>query len=166
MLKIVEVKTASLKPYENNPRNNGKAVKAVADSIQKFGFKNPIIITKDNEIIAGHTRLEAAQMLELETVPVIYADDLTEQQIKAFRLADNKTGELAVWDFEKLEEEIDSLDDEWIDRLFGKNVQRSESALDSEGAQEIDLDDFSDDAFEYECGACGFRFNEGKNYDA
>lgn len=102
---------AELTPYENNPRDNDKAVDAVAASIKEFHFQNPIIVDKDGVIVAGHTRLKAAIKLGLKKVPVIVADDLTEEQVKAFRLADNKTGELAEWDFEKLEEELRALDD-------------------------------------------------------
>ena len=102
---------AELIPYENNPRDNDKAVDAVAASIKEFHFQNPIIVDKDGVIVAGHTRLKAAIKLGLKKVPVIVADDLTEEQVKAFRLADNKTGELAEWDFEKLEEELRALDD-------------------------------------------------------
>lgn len=78
----------------------------MAASIKEFGFKVPIVVDKDNVIIAGHTRLKAAQKLGLEEVPVIVADDLTPEQVRAFRLADNKVGEIAEWDFEKLEEEL------------------------------------------------------------
>ena len=92
---------ASLTPYENNPRDNDCAVEAVARSIEEFGFKNPIIVDRHGVIIAGHTRLKASLSLGLEEVPVIVADDLTDEQCKALRLADNKTGELATW----LEEE-------------------------------------------------------------
>ena len=84
-----------VKPYEKNARFNDKAVDAVAKSIQEYGFKNPIIVDENYIIIAGHTRLKAAQKIKLATVPVIVASDLTPQQVKAFRLADNKTGELA-----------------------------------------------------------------------
>lgn len=97
-------------PYENNPRMNDNAVDAVANSIKEFGFKVPIIIDKNNVVVAGHTRLKAARQLGLEEVPVVIADDLTDEQIKAFRLADNKVGELATWDFEKLEVEMQGLD--------------------------------------------------------
>lgn len=106
---IKEIKIESLKEYENNPRNNEGAVGAVAESIKNFGFKVPIIIDRNNVIVAGHTRLKAAKSLGLETVPCIVADDLTEEQIKAFRLADNKTAELAEWDFDKLETELAEL---------------------------------------------------------
>ena len=97
-------------PYENNPRNNDKAVEAVAKSIKEFGFKVPIIIDKNNVIVAGHTRLKAAKKLGLKDVPVIVADDLTDDQIKAFRLADNKVGEIATWNDELLLEELKQID--------------------------------------------------------
>jgi site-specific DNA-methyltransferase (adenine-specific) len=110
-VKIIEKKVEELIPYVNNPRNNEAAVDFVASSIKEFGFKNPIIIDKENVIVAGHTRLAAAKKLGLESVPCIMADDLSEQQIKAFRLADNKTAELATWDLEKLEIELEGIDD-------------------------------------------------------
>ncbi len=109
-MKIVLKKTIDLIEYENNPRNNDEAVNAVANSIKEFGFKVPIVITSDNTIIAGHTRLKASRLLGLDEVPCIIADDLTEEQIKAFRLADNKTAELATWNFEALEEELMNID--------------------------------------------------------
>lgn len=103
-------KVSDLKEYENNPRNNEAAIDAVAKSIEEFGFKVPIVITKDDIIIAGHTRLKASLKLGLAIVPCIVADDLTEGQIKAFRLADNKTAELASWDFSKLEDELSHIE--------------------------------------------------------
>ena len=109
-MQIIYIKPAELKPYKNNPRKNDNAVEAVAASIQEFGFKVPIIIDKDNEIIAGHTRLKAAIKLGLSEVPCIIADDLTPEQINAFRLADNKTAELAEWDFDLLELELGDID--------------------------------------------------------
>ena len=120
-MQIKEIEISKLKEYENNPRNNEEAVEAVANSINEFGFKVPIIIDKNNTIIAGHTRLLAAKRLKLNTVPVIVADDLTEEQIKAFRLVDNKTAEIAEWDFQKLEKELQALKE--IDMsLFGFDV--------------------------------------------
>lgn len=86
-MQIVYRNTAELIPYANNPRNNDKAVDAVAASIREFGFKIPIVVDSDGVIVAGHTRLKAAQKLGLESVPVIVADDLTEDQVKAFRLS-------------------------------------------------------------------------------
>ena len=105
-IKVTMRKLAELVPYENNPRDNSKAVNAVAESIKEFGFKNPIIVDKGDVIVAGHTRYKAAEKLGLDEVPVIVADDLSDEQIKAFRLADNKTAELAEWKFDLLETEL------------------------------------------------------------
>ena len=95
-----------IKPYKNNPRNNKEAVKYVANSIKEFGFKVPIVLDKNNEIIAGNTRYLACKELGINEVPCIIADDLTEEQVKAFRLADNKVSEKAEWDFNLLDEEL------------------------------------------------------------
>lgn len=108
-MKTREIKITDLKPYENNPRRNGPAVDKVAASIKEFGFKVPIVVDKDLVIVCGHTRLKAAEKLGLDKVPCVVADDLTEDQIKAFRLADNKTAEFAEWDIEKLIDELDEL---------------------------------------------------------
>lgn len=101
----------SIRPYEKNPRRNDEAVDAVAASIKEFGWQQPIVVDRDGVIIAGHTRYKAAKKLKCDTVPVVVADDLTEDQVKAYRLADNKTGELAEWDFSALEEELAELSD-------------------------------------------------------
>ena len=108
-MEIINKKIEELKPYKNNPRNNEKAVDYVANSIKEFGFKVPIIIDKNNEIIAGHTRLLASKELGLKEVPCIIADDLTDEQVKAFRLADNKVSEIAEWDFSLLDEELNNI---------------------------------------------------------
>ena len=108
-MNIVEKKLSELKPYENNPRKNDEAVEYVANSIRNFGFKVPLVIDKDGVIVAGHTRYKAAKQLKLKTVPCIIADDLNEEQIKAFRLADNKTAEMAGWDFPLLDMELAQL---------------------------------------------------------
>lgn len=108
-MKIVEKNIDELVMYENNPRKNDEAVKYVAESISQFGFKVPVIIDKDNVIVAGHTRVKAAKKLKLKTVPCIVADDLTPEQIKAFRLADNKVSELSDWDEDLLNDELDDI---------------------------------------------------------
>lgn len=113
-MEIKEIALSALKPYEKNPRRNDKAVKGVLKSIQTFGFKIPLVVDKDNVIICGHTRYKAAQKLGFESVPCIIANDLSEEQVKAFRLIDNKTAELAEWDSEKLGEELKSLAAELI----------------------------------------------------
>ena len=103
-------KIGELIPYFNNPRNNENAVEKVAESIKQFGFQAPIIIDENNVIIAGHTRLKAAELLGLEKVPVIVAENLTEDQARAYRLVDNKTAEFSDWDFEKLAAELENID--------------------------------------------------------
>ena len=108
-IEIVMRKIGELKPYENNPRHNDMAVDAVAASIQQFGFKNPVIIDKDGVIVAGHTRYKAAKKLGITDIPCISADDLSDEQIKAFRLADNKTAELAEWDEDLLGKEMQGI---------------------------------------------------------
>lgn len=127
--KIIMMPLDSIIPYDNNPRFNEGAVEVVANSIKEFGFKNPIIVDKNNVIIAGHTRLKAAYELGLEEAPVIIAEDLTEDQVKAFRLVDNKTSEFAKWDFAKLEEE-----------LAGINLDLT--AFDLAPFEDVNIDDF------------------------
>ena len=97
-MNIIEKNLKDIKPYEKNPRKNDNAVEYVANSIKEFGFQQPIVIDKDGVIVAGHTRYKASKKLGLEKVPCIVADDLTDEQIKAYRLADNKVGESAKWD--------------------------------------------------------------------
>ena len=108
-MQIYDKRLDDIKPYENNPRHNDNAVDAVANSIREFGFKQPIVIDKQGVIVAGHTRYKAAKKLGLKTVPCIVADDLNEEQINAFRLADNKVGELATWDLDTLKVELDNI---------------------------------------------------------
>ena len=109
LLQLIYKKLNDIKQYENNPRKNDDAVKYVAESIKEFGFKVPIVIDKEGVIVAGHTRWKAAKSLKIKEVPCIIADDLTEQQIKAYRLADNKVSEFAEWDFNILNLELDEL---------------------------------------------------------
>jgi site-specific DNA-methyltransferase (adenine-specific) len=109
-MQIVEKKITELKAYEKNPRKNEKAVAPVAESIKEFGFKVPIIIDSDGVIVAGHTRVCAAKELGMKSVPCIVADDLTPQQIKAFRVADNSSAQIASWDLELLKDELMDLD--------------------------------------------------------
>lgn len=154
-MNIKQMKVDELIPYENNPRNNDDAVKYVANSIREFGFKVPIIIDKNNVIVAGHTRLKAAQELQLEYVPCIIADDLTDEQIKAFRLADNKVSEFAGWDYALLDLEMANLDEMFDFEEFGFQVSK----------KEIDFDNFFEDSEKtekepkmIECPHCGEKF--------
>ena len=132
-MKITELSLSTLQEYENNPRNNDGAVDAVAASIKEFGFKVPVIVDSDNVIVAGHTRVKAARQLGMSAVPCIVADDLTPEQIKAFRLADNKVAELAGWDWSKLEEELAELDMDMT--VFG-----------FESYDDVDVDSFFEEA--------------------
>lgn len=135
-MKVVEMNINDLIPYENNPRINDNAVDKVVESIKQFGFKVPIIIDKDNVIVAGHTRHKAAKTLKLKTVPCVVADDLTDEQVKALRLADNKVSEFAEWDFTLLEQELAELDD-WDMSDFGFD---DETITDTFGT-DFELDD-------------------------
>lgn len=163
--KIIMMRLDALVPYKNNPRVNDAAVPAVKASISEFGFKVPIIVDVANTIIAGHTRYKAAMELGLEEVPVIQASSLSSEQVQAFRVIDNKTQELAKWDYAKLDEELDKIMN--IDMsLFGftdiggeDGTVREQNLDDS---SEISLDDFEDENFECECPVCGFRFNDKK----
>lgn len=110
-MNIVVKKIEDIKPYEKNPRRNDEAVKYVANSIKEFGFKVPIVIDKNNTIVCGHTRYKASKKLKLKEVPCIIADDLTDEQIKAYRLADNKVSEQAEWDMTLLGEELLDIED-------------------------------------------------------
>lgn len=105
-MKIESRRIDCIREYENNPRLNDGAVEYVKNSIEEFGFRVPVVIDKDGVIVCGHTRVKAARLLNLETVPCVVADDLTEEQVRAFRLADNRVASFAVWDEAKLKEEI------------------------------------------------------------
>ena len=124
-------------PYEKNPRINDEAVKYVANSIKEFGFKVPIVIDKDNVIVAGHTRLKASKELGLTEVPCIIVDNLSDEQIKAFRIIDNKISEYSYWNNEKLIEEIEKIVDKFDISLFGiENLNIKDEY------EEVDLDNF------------------------
>ena len=110
-MEVRDLTLDQIRPYDHNPRDNDGAVDAVAASIKEFGFKVPIIIDRDSTIVAGHTRYKAAKKLGLQSVPCILADDLTEEQVRAFRLADNKVGELAGWDFDLLNMELAGIEE-------------------------------------------------------
>lgn len=124
-VKIVQKDVNELVPYEKNPRKNKKAVKYVKESIKEFGFKVPIVIDKNNVIVAGHTRLLAAKELKMDSVPCIIADDLSEEQIKAYRLADNKVAEYAEWDKDILADELKDIQEIEMD-IFGFIVEEEE----------------------------------------
>lgn len=138
-MNIVEKKLNEIKPYGKNPRKNKDAVPYVAKSISQFGFKVPIVIDKDGVIVAGHTRYLAAKQLKLESVPCIVADDLTEEQIKAFRLADNKVAEKAEWDFDLLAEELEGILDLDMTDFGFENLDLEEPGEVEEDEFEVEL---------------------------
>lgn len=137
-MKVETVSIDKIKPYENNPRNNDDAVDAVANSIKEFGWQQPIVVDNGGVIIAGHTRYKAAKQLKLKEVPIVVADNLTKEQVNAYRLADNKSGELATWDDDELQEELDKILD--IDMTdFGFDLET-----------ELEDDEVIDDDYEEE----------------
>lgn len=125
-MNIVNVNINDIIPYDKNPRLNDEAVEYVANSIKEFGFKVPVILDKNNVIITGHTRVKACEKLGIEEIPCIYADDLTEEQVKAFRLADNKVGEIADWDFELLNDELEKINLDMLDFGFMEEINFGE----------------------------------------
>ena len=165
-MEIIYKNIKDLKPYSKNARKNDKAVKYVAKSIENFGFKVPVIIDKDGVIVCGHTRYKASKKLGYNEIPCIIADDLTEEQIKAFRLADNKVSEKADWDFDLLSDEIDDIIDinmedfgfEFID--YEKNKIDTQKKVESilnlqkanfKGVGEYDIPEL-EPIYEYEIG--------------
>ena len=139
-MKIEEVNIEIIKPYENNPRKNEAAIEIVARSIKEFGFKVPVILNEKNVIVAGHTRILAAKMLGLKKIPVIYANDLNEQQIKAFRIMENKSQDYAEWDMELLSKEFQILKDGGFDiTLTGFSAEDVDSELKLNEAENVNL---------------------------
>lgn len=156
-MKVETVSIDKIKPYENNPRNNDDAVDAVANSIKEFGWQQPIVVDNEGVIIVGHTRYKAAKQLKLKEVPIVVADNLTEEQVNAYRLADNKSGELANWDTKKLDDELQALLDQidMTDFGFDENIE-------FDPADDIDVDLETDDKdkklIQVTCPNCGEVF--------
>lgn len=145
-MKLEVLDTASLTPYARNPRDNEEAVASVAASIKSFGFRVPIVVHgADNEIINGHTRWKAANKLGLKRVPCLRADELTETEVKALRLADNKVSELAKWNEDLLKLEVEDIGDAFDLGDFGfgdltlggENSGEGEGEGNGEGGEEI-----------------------------
>ena len=149
-MEIENIPISEIVPYSKNPRKNDKAVDVVAKSIKEFGFKVPIILDKENVIIAGHTRLKAAIKLGMAEVPIIWADDLTPEQVKAFRIMDNRSNEFAEWDTELLKQEFYDLEDtdlfnstgfttEEISLIWDKEVKEDDYEIPKEPKYKIEL---------------------------
>lgn len=149
-MQVQNMKISDIKPYPNNPRDNDDGVEAVANSINEFGWQQPIVVDKDNVIIVGHTRYKAAEQLQLQEVPVVVADNLSDEQVKAYRLADNKTGELSDWDTSLLDDELaDILDIDMSDFGF-------DDGLDDEDMLITDGDDHTEASTNW-LKACGYQ---------
>lgn len=143
-MEIVNLNIDELMPYRNNPRRNDEVVEKVAASIKEFGFKVPVVVDRNNVIVAGHTRLKAAKLLGIDTIPCIIADDLNEEQIKAFRLADNKVGEFADWDYEMLLSELDDIDTDIDMTDFGFEMEKKNFWGDAESETSEEYDEFTE----------------------
>lgn len=153
---------ADIHPYENNPRHNAGAVQAVAESIRQCGYVAPIVIDENGVILAGHTRFKALESLGREEAEVIVKSGLSEEQKRKYRLLDNKTGELAEWDFDLLQKELDGLDFDTLALDWGIKPDEI-SGRPLTGGSELDMEDFSDDRFQCQCPKCGFRFDPEKH---
>ena len=157
---VQEVTLTKLVPYVNNAKiHNEDHVEKIAESIKAFGFVSPVLIDKDFNILAGHGRVMAAEKLKMESVPCVFIEGLTETQRKAYILADNKLGEIAEWDIDILNAELEKL------TAAGFNILLTGFDLDNEIQQElnegveISIDSLNDEHFRHECPECGFRFN-------
>ena len=171
-MEIIELPIKSIFPYKNNPRINDDAVDYVVNSIKTFGFRVPIIIDKNRCIVAGHTRYEAAKKLGIKELPCILASELSDNQIRAFRIIDNQTQSLSSWDFSKLMTELDDID-EFDMSLYGftKDDEEDEDGNAEESGysgktsnldegKELDLSNFDEGELNCVCPHCGFRFTE------
>lgn len=157
-MEIIYKKVEEIIPYENNPRNNEEAVEYVANSIKEFGFKVPIIIDENNVVVCGHTRLKASVLLKLKEVPCIIASDLNDEELKAFRLVDNKVSEKSSWNYELLDEELAKILD--IDMSKFNFVK-----IDEININDVDLDEyFTDESNEKEisCPYCSYTGKVGE----
>ena len=139
-MEIIKLNINEVIPYSNNPRKNDNAVDAVAESIKQCGYCSPIVIDEDNVILAGHTRLKALKKLKWKEVECVRKTGLTEEQKKKYRILDNKTNELAEWDFDLLEEEIDGLDFDGFDFGFDMSAFEEPQEIVEDEPPEVDED--------------------------
>ena len=166
--KIEQWEIDRLIPYARNPRKNDHAVDKIASAIREFGFKVPIIAKSNGDVVDGHLRLKAAQKLGMDTVPVVIADDLTDAQVKAFRISVNRMAEFAEWDDELLRVEFAELEEMDFDiELTGfDDIELGNMFLDGEDLTEPDSSTKEIDVDDYEmgcvCPRCGFEFDDKK----
>lgn len=157
---LQSVEIAKIKPYKNNAKIHGKnQLKKLQESISEFGFLTPCLIDQDFNLIAGHGRVEAAKALGMKEVPCVFVENLTEEQRKAYILADNKLSELAEWDLEILNKELAELSEAGMNiSLVGFELNNEITRELNEGV-EITIESLGDENFKYECPECGFRFD-------
>lgn len=160
-MEVKEWPIEKVKPYDKNPRNNDDAVEATANSIKEFGWQQPIVVDKDGVIVVGHTRLKAAKKLKLKQVPVTVAENLTDEQVKAYRLADNKTGELADWDFSLLDDELAGIEDFDMSEFGFSDAELSAAMDDIDG--EVQDDGFDEEPPEYPTSKLGDIYQLGRH---
>ncbi len=159
-LEVVEIPIGELKPYENNAKRHDNAnIEAIANSIEEFGFRNPILAWEGEngaEVVAGHGRLIAAKKLGMEKVPVIYVNDLTDEQRRMLTLADNQTTLMTGWDEDQLTEELSRLIDDFDAESFGFEAKIDQAVADFETPD--DFQDVTDVETECKCPRCGYEW--------
>lgn len=182
-MQVVNIPIERIKPYKHNPRKIKSAIEPVAESIKEFGFKQPIVLDKNNVIIIGHVRYEAAKRLGMSEVPCVIAKNLSKQQVKALRLVDNRTREMSKWDYDKLVEELGdigkpidmtkfgfSFSDEINDNSTNDEVvseyPEEENTEDNNEESSHDVSDScktqeKEQTYEFVCPKCGHKFNGG-----
>ena len=162
-MEIVDMPIEQIKPYKKNPRKNEKAVPEVVKSLKEFGFRQPLVVDSSMVLIVGHTRLLAAKELGLAKVPVHIASTLTPAQVRAYRIADNRSHDKSEWDVTLLNEELGELfemdekfDIEFMDfGDFGPGEEKEKEI--KEGSKELDEEEFSE--FDHKCPKCGFEYD-------
>jgi len=162
-VEIVDMPIEQIKPYKKNPRKNEKAIPEVVKSLKEFGFRQPLVVDSNMVLIAGHTRLLAAKELGLTNVPVHIASTLTPAQVRAYRIADNRSHDRSEWDVTLLNEELGELfemdekfDIEFMDfGDFGPGEEKEKEI--KEGSKELDESEFND--FDHKCPKCGFEYD-------
>lgn len=158
--KIEQIDIERLKPYEKNAKKHGKGqIEKLKASILEFGFLTPCLIDKEFNLIAGHGRLAAAKELQLKKIPCVFVEGLSEDQRRAYILADNKLSELAEWNLDLLQQELKELAEAGLDVSIVGFELENEITQELNDGIEIELDSFGDEKFKYECPECGFKFN-------
>lgn len=138
--RIVEMPIGDVRPYDNNPRDNSKSVDKVMESIKRYGFQQPILVDEEYVVIAGHTRLCAAKKLGLTRVPVMVVTNLTPEQVKEYRIADNRAGDDSQWDADKLAAELAGLETgEAFSRLFNIGELMPEEIAEKARVERLDI---------------------------